>query len=181
MTPFMKVGLAQIKTGENAFHFSTEQDAWLRELAERLAKTGAVIPGSIDVDLQLTKLEPDYYLRGHLKFEVDQTCARCAETFSLPILHKVELGMAHVGTAAVEGVLSEESEELDINYFEGTDLDFGPIIEEQVLLSLPYRAMCQEDCKGICQNCGADLNKGSCRCPKVNPVHAFAGLSQLKL
>jgi uncharacterized protein len=181
MTPFMKVGLAQIKTGENAFVFSTSKDPWLKELSNRLAAAGTKIPGNIEIALQLTKLEPDYYLRGQMTFEVDQTCARCADSFPLPIEHTVALGMAHVGSQAVEGVLSEESEELDINYFEGTDLDFGPIIEEQILLSLPYRAMCRPDCKGICQSCGSDLNKGDCRCPKTNPVHAFAALAQINI
>lgn len=180
MSPFMKVGLAQIKTGENVFAFSSTKEAWLRELTTRLATQGIRIPGEVVLNMQLTKLEPDYYLRGQLTFEVEQTCARCAENFLLPITHPIELGLAHVGAQAVEGVLSEESEELDIHYFEGTDLDFGPIIEEQILLSLPYTATCKTDCKGICQNCGSDLNQGNCNCPATNPVRAFAMLAQLQ-
>ncbi len=179
----MKVGLAQIKTGENAFAFSSTSDAWLRELAQRLSLQGIQIPGTIEIQMQLTKLEPDYYLKGALQFEVEQACGRCAETFRMPIAHTFELGLAHVvgtGKKAAEASLSEESEELDISYFEGPEIDFGPIVEEQILLSLPYTAICRTDCKGICQTCGSDLNQGNCGCPKYNPVNAFAMLAQLK-
>lgn len=176
----MKIGLAQLKTGENAFQFSSQADPWLKELTTRLADRGVQIPGNVEVWLQLTKLEPDYYLKGRMQFESEQLCARCAEIFPLPITHSFELGMAHVSTPSASEKLAEESEELDIQYFEGPELDFDPILEEQILLSLPYKAVCRADCKGICQSCGANLNESTCGCPKSNTVHAFAALSQLK-
>lgn len=178
----MKLGLAQLYPGENSFHFSTQADAWVRELVGRLAGQGTKIPGPLDIQLQLTKIEPDYYLRGQLAFGVEQVCGRCAETFTLPIVHTVELGLAHVKTKnpANEALLSEESEELDILYFEGYDIDLAPIIEEQVFLSIPYAPVCRTDCKGICQACGADLNLGRCACEKSNPLNPFSALAELK-
>lgn len=184
MTPFMKLGLSQIKTGENAFSFSTSEESWLKTLVDGLTDKGISVAGPVSVQLQLTKLEPDYFLKGQLSFTADQVCARCAEVFSLPMEHSFALGLAHVETQgrgkAPDLLLAEESDELDINYFEGTELDLAPIVEEQLLLSLPYTAVCRPDCRGLCQSCGADLNQGSCRCAQLNPLSPFTALSQLK-
>lgn len=178
----MKLGLAQLRTGENLFAFSGTQEAWLKEMGNHLETQGVHLARPIEAQLRLTKLEPDYYLKGVLKFEVEQACARCAEDFQMGIEHPFELGLAHVtrGKETPADALSEESEELDICYFEGPEIDLAPILEEQVLLSLPYTAICKPDCKGICQTCGSNLNQGACRCPKYNPVSAFSVLAQLK-
>jgi uncharacterized protein len=178
----MKLGLAQLKEGENAFQFTSPQDAWLVELAKRVKALGTRLLDPIKVEIKLTKLEPDYYLKGSLDFSAEQVCGRCAETFAMTVHHPFELGMAHVKSATPgEAALSEESEELDVTYFQGTELDLGPVIEEQVFLSLPYAPICRPDCKGICQKCGSDLNVGACLCAATKPPNAFAALGQLKL
>ncbi len=178
----MKLGLAQLHVGENPFQFSSQADGWVREMVGRLAGQGTKISGPMDIQLQLTKIEPDYYLRGQMVFGVEQVCGRCAETFTLPLKHSVEMGLAHIKTkkSQVDEVLSEESEELDIVYFEGNEIDLTPILEEQVFLSIPYAPVCRTDCKGICQACGADLNLGRCRCEKTNPLNPFSALADLK-
>jgi uncharacterized protein len=176
----MKLGLAQLHEGENPFQFS-ENEAWVREVVGRLEKQGTRLVGQVAIQLVLTKLEPDYYLRGQLAFSVEQTCGRCAEAFTLPIVQTVELGLAHVKTKKPNhDELSEESDELDVVYFEGFDIDLAPLIEEQILLSIPYAPICRADCKGICQTCGADLNLGRCRCQKTNPLNPFSALADLK-
>ncbi|MBY0370727.1 DUF177 domain-containing protein [bacterium] len=179
----MKLGLAQLKTGENAFLFSSQNDPWLRDLEKALAEQCVKITSGLNAQVMLTKLEPDYFLKGALQFEVKQVCGRCAESFSLPVLHGFELGLAHVQNTArgqLKDSVSDESEELDIVYFEGQEVDLSPILEEQVLLSLPYAPICRPDCKGICQSCGSDLNQGQCQCKKTNPLNAFAALAQYK-
>lgn len=178
----MKLALAQLKTGQNAFQFNSQADAWVRELEKTLAEQGVKIVGGLNLQLLLTKLEPDYYLKGVMQFDVDQICGRCAETFTLNQMHGFDLGLAHVQTKGREtkDALSEESEELDVVYFEGNDVDLAPIVEEQVLLSLPYAPVCRPNCKGICQSCGSDLNRGQCQCKKTNPLNPFAGLADFK-
>lgn len=178
----MKIGLAQIKTGENPFRDSSQQPGWAKDLVARVAAQGTRIVGPLAVEMVLTKLEPDYYLKGRMEFTVEQACGRCAESFTLPIQHPFELGLAHIkgqGRGSSDA-LSEESEELDIHFFEGNELDLGPVLEEQVFLSLPYAPICRTTCRGICQGCGKDLNTGDCRCKKIKALNAFSALAGYK-
>jgi uncharacterized protein len=48
-------------------------------------------------------------------------------------------------------------------------IELAPLIEEQVLLALPTRPLCREDCRGLCDGCGVNLNNEECAC---NPVAA---------
>ncbi len=62
---------------------------------------------------------------------------------------------------------------------EGYILNLSELVENDVLLGLPTKLLCKEDCKGLCQTCGKDLNEGPCSCEKevVNPQ--FAALKKL--
>ena len=53
-------------------------------------------------------------------------------------------------------------EELSVSVFDGQALDVDEIVKEQILLAVPTRMLCREDCKGICPECGADRNTGEC-------------------
>ncbi|MBM4129290.1 MAG: DUF177 domain-containing protein, partial [Nitrospira sp.] len=69
----------------------------------------------------------------------------------------------------VEELKAEEehelrSEELDMGFYSGGGLDLLDLIKEQVMLNLPMKTLCAELCKGICPQCGADLNTGTCEC-----------------
>lgn len=56
------------------------------------------------------------------------------------------------------------AEDLDVIYYEDLVLPFDPYIEEQLQLELPMKALCREDCKGLCPECGADRNTAPCDC-----------------
>jgi uncharacterized metal-binding protein YceD (DUF177 family) len=181
MTAFMKLGLAQLKTGENPLRYSSKEEAWVRELAASVAKEGTKVLGELEIDLTLTNLEPDFFLTGAVRFSAEQVCGRCAESFPLPIIQPIALGLAHVksaGRGESEDKLSDDSEELDIHYFEGNELDLAPLISEAIFLSIPFAPICRPDCKGICQNCGSNLNMKACSCQNVKPPGVFSRLSE---
>lgn len=54
-------------------------------------------------------------------------------------------------------------------YLEGTKFDTEVFVYNEILVSLPMRILCKEDCKGICNRCGANLNMGSCQCDNAEP------------
>lgn len=67
---------------------------------------------------------------------------------------------------------SEEERVNDLNetaYIDGYDLDVNRLIYEEILLGFPMKVLCQEDCKGICKVCGANLNQGECGCVRTEP------------
>lgn len=54
-------------------------------------------------------------------------------------------------------------------YLEGTKFNTEVFVYNEILVSLPMRILCKEDCKGICNRCGANLNMGSCKCDNAEP------------
>ena len=67
---------------------------------------------------------------------------------------------------------SEEDRVNDLNetaYIDGYDLDVDRLVYEEILLGFPMKVLCQEDCKGICKVCGANLNQGECGCVRTEP------------
>ncbi|MCX7887224.1 MAG: DUF177 domain-containing protein [Verrucomicrobiae bacterium] len=59
-------------------------------------------------------------------------------------------------------------------------VDLTPRIREDILLELPQRALCRPDCKGLCPQCGKDLNEGTCNCRIVREDLRWQALDQLK-
>ena len=55
-------------------------------------------------------------------------------------------------------------EEFDAYVYEGDEIDFINIVEQTLDFNLPQRVLCSEECKGLCQDCGANLNKEDCSC-----------------
>lgn len=178
----MKIAVTSLVEGENTFHFDSQKEDWLRDLSQDLSKEGYQLKSPMVVDASLTKIEPDFYLRGKLSCSVEQTCARCAEAFDLPIKSSFEVALANVPSGKLRSPeLSEESEELDINFFEGHEIDLNPIITEQFFLSLPYQSLCKPDCLGICQQCGTNLNRKMCQCAEKKSLTPFSVLQEVKL
>lgn len=176
----MKLAVTQLTEGDSFFKFSSLQDPWVKKIIQNVAEQGYRVNGDLKLDLQITKLEPDYYLRGQMAFEVEQSCSRCAETFPLDINHSFAIALAHSGNnKPVTPAMAEESDELDVHFFEGHEVDLAPIFQEQFFLSLPYQSLCGEECKGVCQKCGSNLNQGGCGCPSAKAPNAFSVLEKL--
>lgn len=102
--------------------------------------------------------------------EVTADCARCLEPFSFPLGLRYEEEYRE-GRAPAQGAAGAPVEaDLDegtatVSYYSGDAIDFGPDVREHVILALPMKAVCREDCRGLCPRCGANLNRGPCKCP----------------
>ena len=178
----MNLVISRLREGENLFSFNSLTDGRLKTMLSQLGTKGFLVRDNIEVSINLTNLEPNYYLQGSMSFTVDQSCARCAEVFPLPIQHNFQLALAHVQYGEGEKVSqSPEGEELDINYFDGNVIDLAPLIEEQFVLSIPYRALCTPQCKGICQKCGINLNRASCECAEDVSLKPFSQLKNFNI
>ena len=116
-----------------------------------------------DVEVRLTNLGQKKVLvevKTNLTFSVP--CDRCLENVTVPI---------SIDTAKeIDFSISEEqrTEDLDeTNYVTGYDLDVDQLIYEEVLIGFPMKVLCNEECKGICKVCGANLNEGECGCDRT--------------
>lgn len=93
-------------------------------------------------------------------------CARCLEAARVRSVGTVRYLFSldpHDGEDTDDGPDDGEISVIHIDAFEG-EIDLADMIWEVLLLGLPERVLCREDCKGLCPICGADLNAGSCGC-----------------
>jgi uncharacterized protein len=98
---------------------------------------------------------------GHVSTPVTLRCSRCVRDFKQPV--RVEQFVFH--------------QELHGEDF----VDLTASMREDIILELPQRALCAEDCKGLCPHCGKDLNKGSCRCKQSGGDLRWHALDNLDL
>ena len=71
-------------------------------------------------------------------------------------------------------------EDMGIGYYDGVALDVNLMVLEQIELAMPMKFICQEDCKGLCYRCGADLNQEVCRCKNDMKDSRFAVLQDYR-
>lgn len=118
---------------------------------------------------------------GDLQAVVVLPCNRCCE----PVQTDISVNFFYnciVGKEAPETGRDAECREEDYYriYINEPVIDLDEILREQVFLALPTSLLCRQSCKGLCQQCGADLNKEKCSCDSTDLSSPFAVLRQLK-
>lgn len=110
----------------------------------------------------------DIRLKGRLSTGVELQCARCLEPVPQEIRRDFELLYRPLGADAGRDELSITDAEAEIGYYQGNGLLLEDVLREQVLLALPLKITCRPDCKGLCPQCGKNLNQEQCSCsPEV--------------
>jgi uncharacterized protein len=116
--------------------------------------------GDVRYALYAQRVSDELIVRGKLWAPLALRCSRCAEFFSTTVADSDFL-RAYPATENTDSV------------------DISPDMREDLLLHIPSFPLCSEGCKGLCPQCGADLNKGACGCEakeKPNPWSALDGL-----
>lgn len=103
-------------------------------------------------------------LEGQTKVTLQIPCDRCLEPVNCPfdLTLEDELDMSK----------TEEERAEDLNeqpYVSGYNLDVNRLLSNELLLNLPMKVLCREDCKGICNRCGANRNHTACSCDQSSP------------
>ena len=110
------------------------------------------------------KVVQDIRVKGKLDTSLEVACARCLD----PVVHQVErsfdLLYRPLGTDSGHEELSVTDAEAEIGYYENGGLLLEDTLREQVLLALPLKTICREDCKGLCPHCGKNMNEYQCSC-----------------
>jgi uncharacterized protein len=121
----------------------------------------------------------DIRLRAAYHGDFELLCARCVEPVPTPLSGSFDLIFRPQAADADPGERSITPDETEIGYYEESGLSLEDVVREQVLLSLPSRTLCKEDCKGLCPRCGQNLNLATCNCnPTSDPRwNALAGLA----
>ena len=156
----------------------------------------------ITFNVNLRKVDDFYVVSGDLHSHVDLLCSRCASSFAFPIdehfshlycQDKQMAGIAyldkdarpknqnqgsarHAASIPSDTQYKESTDDLEITYVGEDHINLADLIREVISLRLPYQPLHAEDCKGVCAQCGTDLNHGRCACAKVSQLNAFSAL-----
>jgi uncharacterized protein len=119
--------------------------------------------GKVDVDCLITKTSTTVFIKGKLAAIINSPCSRCLEDVSVPISGDFTYTLVPAKAETRED-LELTAEELETSYYEGDFIDLTSIICEQIILQIPIKILCQEECRGLCPHCGNNFNTSSCNC-----------------
>ncbi len=137
------------------------------------------IPGAqflkpVEVELTVENTGRLMVGRGTVKTVVQLPCSRCLKDFSYPIDEDLHINMA-------EDIHSDRiSSDEDIILFGNDEADILPRVYEALFMAVPLNPLCSQDCQGLCNICGTDLNTGSCSCQDNNLDPRWEKLKNLR-
>lgn len=159
-------------------------------LAQIMDRPGAVVPFSCSVDLSDLQYGASHpvtepveasgtvrntagvlVMSGSIKTCLHGVCDRCAAEFSRKVEYPIQ-------AVLVEELANEENEDEWVFPLEGESADLQDIVRTVFVLNMESKLLCKPDCKGLCCQCGKNLNDGPCSCQK-EPDPRFAALRQL--
>ena len=123
----------------------------------------------------------DIRIRAEVQGPFELLCARCLTGVETPLVASFDLIFRPGGVDAEGGEHAISEDETEIGYYETSGLPLEDVVREQVLLTLPGRALCREDCKGLCPHCGADRNVSECSCGEMPGDPRWGALAGLNL
>jgi uncharacterized protein len=124
-------------------------------------------------------LVQDIRLRAAYSGNFEILCARCAEPVTRSLSGSFDLLFRPGEADAGVGERSITPDETEIGYYQESGLLLEDVVREQVLLSLPARTLCAEDCKGLCPRCGQNLNLAACGCGASSRDPRWSSLADL--
>jgi uncharacterized protein len=157
-------------------------------------------PGEIEFTSEITQIDPlashgradlleehrgphqivqDIRLRGSYSGRFSVPCARCIDPVEHTLAGEYDLIFRPIGVDAEVTEHSIGASETEIGYYENGGLALEDVLREQVLLSLPARTLCGDDCKGLCPRCGGNQNTEPCTCDETPADPRWSALSAL--
>ena len=160
---------------------------------ERERRIDEALPaGSIDLELPNARVASDVTLQGELSKSAASTalkgklsgmleigCDRCLEPQQRPIDIELDLEFVPERSFGAESNLELQAVDLKLDAVPDDSIDTAAIAREQILLDIPQQFFCREDCQGLCQKCGANLNETDCECSDTEIDPRWAALKNL--
>jgi len=164
----MRVLLKDIPSTEKHIEFELERGP----LNERLSSAAVdKLPLSFEREpsckMTLRKVSSSVFAEGVVRGSYNSSCARCLE----PIENQLE---APFMIALKPKPLGDDgsAEDLSFGYYQDEAIDCGDLAQEFLVLGVPFQPLCSASCKGLCDQCGVNLNHDDCGCAEDKPKDA---------
>ncbi|MCX6826767.1 MAG: DUF177 domain-containing protein [candidate division Zixibacteria bacterium] len=131
-------------------------------------------PMALKVSIQ--KIKDDYYCHGSVMVPVEKECSRCLNIFDSELSGDFSF---IIRTADAQPAVSDNEGEIFYVKFNEPIVELDEIIRQALILSLPLKPLCDQDCKGLCPSCGINLNEETCDCRHKEMDERWEGLKDL--
>lgn len=164
----MKIAVQDIPAEGRSFIFQGHD--WLPGEVKAVGETKA--------ELSLRREGARVLVTGFLELQVHKCCDRCLADFVLPLTAGFAIDFELEGDDQRGREHGCCSGEMDTEFLTGSEIDLHELLAQQYYLALPVKILCNENCKGLCSQCGANLNRAECHC-RQDPASAFSVLGKL--
>jgi uncharacterized protein len=175
----MRIAVDDIHSSPADIQFVEEVSELNRTLAGS-SEAKYFLPAPLQVHLTHFRSGEDLIFSGTVQGELVGICSRCVEEYTSPIEREFSVTLSpRLGTTHREVELNVE--ELSAGFYSEEHIDLSALIHEEILLALPSQPLCRENCRGLCAQCGTNLNAESCSCRPLWRDPRLAVLSTLRL
>ncbi|MCM3746049.1 DUF177 domain-containing protein [Paenibacillus pasadenensis] len=156
---------------------SKGQEASFREeldVSELLQERKDIISAKpLAVALDVRPYEETAQVKGELKADLTMVCSRCLEPVEEHLAISIEERFA------LASMVKDPEADEDLIVVKEDKVDLQPYVEGTLLIYLPMAPLCSDDCKGLCPDCGTNLNEQSCGCSRDRIDPRFEALKKL--
>ncbi|MDP4858084.1 MAG: DUF177 domain-containing protein [Desulfobacterales bacterium] len=139
----------------------------------------------LTIDLRIRRIGQLFEATGRFETRVRLLCSRCLADYETPLAADFILSFSREQPEAADPSQHAEielgAEEIGLILFHGEEIDLRDAVQEEVLMAVPMKTLCRPECKGLCPQCGTDLNQDDCGCERKTINPKFAVLKGLKL
>ena len=118
---------------------------------------------------------------GTVTTRICLTCSRCLVEYEHDLESKFTLFYLPTAGVPLDEEVELNEQDLISVALEGDEIDFTHEIAEQVLLEIPFKPLCKENCQGLCAHCGIDLNGNVCKCSAEQKPLTFGMLKDVRI
>jgi uncharacterized protein len=139
---------------------------------DEVGESGYPIRGKV----QLLRTNRSILVRGRLETTDRYVCSRCLEEFDNPLDLEIEDEFFLVKDPLSELPVPPPGDSGAFTIDENNILDLGEAVRQYSLLAQPMKPICREDCRGLCPQCGCNLNQETCDCKPARSDSSWAPL-----
>lgn len=138
-----------------------------------------------NINITVDRIDTEKYLvQGEMEVTLDCKCSKCLQPVAIKLIIPLHITFVHKMESTgkeifVNNDYSDVLKEQEIEIFSESKLYLAEWLKQELYMNIPMKPLCDEDCSGLCQNCGTNKNTNKCNCKteKIDP--RLAVLSEL--
>lgn len=139
-----------------------------------------ILKEPITLKLNVYKAGSKVIIKGIIQTLVELECSRCLEEFFCHIDEDFTITFLPESERPKDPDLELDSRDLDISFYDGETIDLTKLVKEQIILSVPMNPVCRVNCRGLCPECGENLNEKRCACSSMRGDMRWSKLKDSK-